>query len=80
MEGMTVALSHPSEGWHEKGHTSDQIPGRAKRRGPSQAMFKSRLVYGSGVVFQKKATSPWGWSNEPGISLNQPLGIFEARH
>jgi hypothetical protein len=23
-KGSTTALSHPSEGWHEKGHTSGQ--------------------------------------------------------
>jgi hypothetical protein len=26
LKGLTTALSHPSEGWHEKGHTSSQYP------------------------------------------------------
>jgi hypothetical protein len=25
-EGSTATLSHPSEGWHEKGYTSGQYP------------------------------------------------------
>jgi hypothetical protein len=30
------------------------VPGRMKRHGPSQTMFKSRPVYDSGVFFSKK--------------------------
>jgi hypothetical protein len=60
-EGLTAAPSHPSEGWHEKGHTSGQIRGHAERRGTSRAMFKSRPVHGLGVVFpQKKRNEPSG--------------------
>jgi hypothetical protein len=59
-EGSTAALSHPSEGWHEKGHTSGQIPRHAERRGPSQAMFKSRLVYGREFFFSKNRQEALG--------------------
>jgi hypothetical protein len=65
MEGSIAALSHPSEGWHEKGHTSSQISGCTERRGPSRAMFGSRPVYGSRVFFPKKANEPSGLVEQP---------------
>jgi hypothetical protein len=77
-KGSIAALSHPSEGWYEKGQhmTSTQMH---EASWAFSNNVKSRQVYGLGV-FSKKAASPRGWSNNPENSSNQPLGNFEAGH
>jgi hypothetical protein len=64
VKGSTAALSHPSEGWHEKGHTSGQYPDVLSVMG----LLEPCSSLGQFMVwefFQKKG-------NEPSESVKQP--------
>jgi hypothetical protein len=53
-EGFNSRSGPPEWGMAWEGAHERSVPRRAERRGPSQAMFKSRPVYGSWVFFQKR--------------------------
>jgi hypothetical protein len=58
-KGSTAALSHPSEGWHEKGHTSSQYPDALSIKG----LLKPCSILGRFMVrefFPKKGNKPSG--------------------
>jgi hypothetical protein len=80
MKGSTAALSHLSEGWHEKGHTSGQYLNALSVLGLLEPCSSPGQFTVRDFFFQKKAMSPQGRSNDPENSLNQPPGNFEAGH
>jgi hypothetical protein len=79
-KGSIAALSHPSEGWREKGHMSCQYPDALSVMDLLEPCSSPGRFTVHEFFFRKKAMSPWGQSNDPRNSLNQPLGNFEAGH
>jgi hypothetical protein len=64
MKGSTAALSHPSEGWHEKGHTSGQYQDALSVEGLLEPC-SSLVQFTVREFFSKKCNEPSGLVKQP---------------
>jgi hypothetical protein len=64
-EGSTAALSHPSEGWHEKGHTSGQYPDALSAEGLLEPCSSPGRFTVREFFFSKKGNKPSGLVEQP---------------
>jgi hypothetical protein len=71
MEGLTAALSHLSEGWHKKGHTSGQNPDTLSVKGLLEPCSSPGRFTVWEFFFPKKGNKPSG-SVEQSWELPEP--------